>query len=118
MIHELERQAGAWHRAQYLRRYLRAARRATGPNTITAKLQAESIDFLAWAEHYIDQLDPLNPVPHDPDLGEPDRPYYVRDESLLKNALLRLTGASWESATKIQTSACSASAFPDNEDDD
>ena len=66
LIEALEIQAGAWSRAQALRRYLRAARRALGEETFKVDLQAQRIDFLAWAEHYVNQLDPLHPEPRDP----------------------------------------------------
>jgi hypothetical protein len=115
LIHELEHQAGAWHRAQYLRRYLRAARRTTGTTTITANLQGESIDFLAWAEHYIDQLDPLHPESRDPDLQNPRPHYYADADKHLTSALLRLAGASWESAKKLGAPNTDA---PDTEEDD
>ena len=44
LIQELERQAGAWNRAQLLRRYLRAARRSLGDR---------DVEFLSWAEHHV-----------------------------------------------------------------
>ena len=59
LILELERQAGAWSRAQFLRRYLRAARRALGDRPHTVDLDGTPTDFLSWAEHYVNQLDPL-----------------------------------------------------------
>ena len=102
LIHELERQAGAWSRARLLRRYLRAARRALGTDTYTLKLQDHSVDFLAWAEHYVDQLDPLHPEPHDPDLKYDRTAYsYGEDEKRPQQELRRLIGHSWESALKL-----------------
>lgn len=101
LTEELERQAGAWHRARYLRRYLRAARKAQGDRTWTADLQGTPTDFLAWAEHYIDQLDPLTPTPRDPILAQPQRAYYGVEETTMKNALLRLAGAAWDSSVKL-----------------
>ena len=53
LIHTLEAEAGAWARAQFLRRYLRAARRALGAHTLTTDLQGQSIDFLDWADRYV-----------------------------------------------------------------
>ena len=69
LIHELEAQAGAWLRARFLRSYLRALRRTVekeGLQGLVAKRQEETVDFLAWAQHYVDQLDPLCMTPHDP----------------------------------------------------
>ena len=62
LIHELERQAGAWSRAQLLRRYLRAARAHSAATGFKVDLQGTPVDFLAWAEHYVNQLDPLHPA--------------------------------------------------------
>jgi hypothetical protein len=57
LVHELEAQAGAWYRARFLRSYLRVLQRTLGSERLTAKRQTETIDFLDWARHYIDQLD-------------------------------------------------------------
>lgn len=70
LIHELEAQAGAWFRARIFRVYLRALRRTLEGRMIKAALQDASVDFGAWAEHYVDQLDPLSVTAHDPDLKE------------------------------------------------
>jgi len=67
LIHALETQAGAWHRAKFLRRYLRVARRTMGSRSVIVELQDQPSDFLDWAEHYVDQLDPLTLRAHDPD---------------------------------------------------
>jgi len=102
LIHELERQAGAWSRARLLRRYLRAARRATAPNGFFLESGEQPIDFLAWAEHYVNQLDPLHPEPHDPDLKYDRTAYsYGEDEKRPMQELRRLMGHSWESALKL-----------------
>jgi len=61
LIEELERQAGAWHRARFLRRYLRAAVRVLGDDSLTVDMQGQPTDFIRWAEHYVNQLDPLHP---------------------------------------------------------
>lgn len=70
LIHELERQAGAWFRARLLHRYIRVARRALGEERITAQRGKEPVDFFAWAQSYVDQLDPLHPTPRNADLDE------------------------------------------------
>ena len=67
LIHELERQAGAWSRAQLFRRYLRAAKRRWHRRR-PRQSRDRKVEFLAWAEHYVNQLDPLQPEPRDPDL--------------------------------------------------
>jgi hypothetical protein len=92
LIANLERQAGAWYRARFLRRYVYAARRAVGSDRIEAKFRDQSIDFLDWAAAYIDQLDPLSDSARNPDqLPEPTH-YYRSDEETLKKTLLRLFG--------------------------
>jgi len=90
LIAELERQAGAWYRARFLRRYLHVARRAVGNDRIEAKFRDQPIVFLDWAMAYVDQLDPLSETPRNPDqLPEPTT-YYRGDEESLKRVLLRL----------------------------
>ena len=103
LIEELERQSGAWHRAQFLRRYLRAARRVPGDVTFTAELQGKPTDFLAWADHYVNQLDPLHPEPRDPDFAHERTFQYGADEKRLQEELHRLSGHAWERASKLIT---------------
>jgi hypothetical protein len=103
LIHALETQAGAWHRARYLRRYLRAARRTTGSQPVIIELQNQPADFLDWAEHYVDQLDPLMSISHDPDLT-PARTYVSDgDRDRLQAELRRLLGHVWHLSQKIPT---------------
>ena len=118
LIHELERQAGAWSRARLLRRYLRAARRATAPNGFFLESGEQPIDFLAWAEHYVNQLDPLHPEPHDPDLKYDRSGYsYGEDEKRPMQELRRLTGHSWESTTKPLSATTEVDEDSDDDDD-
>ena len=100
LIHTLETQAGAWARAQFLRRYLRAARRALGARTLTVDLQGQTIDFLAWAERYVNQLDPLHPDPRDPVFARERSFQYNEDEKRFTEELQRLLGHTWEHAAK------------------
>ena len=108
LIHELEAQAGAWLRARFLRSYLRALRRAldkSGVEGLVAKRQEETVDFLAWAQHYVDQLDPLCATPHDPDF-ESERPgYYSPTDKQVHETLDRLLGNHWSDVYKIGKSA-------------
>jgi hypothetical protein len=96
LIHELERQAGAWHRAEFLRRYLRAARVALGDRTLTVDRQGQPIDFLTWAEHYVNQLDPLHADPHDDDFAHERSFQYGSEDKRLREELERLSGHTWE----------------------
>ena len=98
LIHELECQAGAWHRAQFLRRYLRAARRALGTDAYLVKVDDREVDFLAWAEHYVNQLDPLHPDPREPDFANERTFQYGADDKRLQEELQRLSGHAWDSA--------------------
>jgi len=101
LVHELEAQAGAWWRARFLRSYVRALQRALGSERLTAKRQTETVDFLEWARHYIDQLDPLCPSPHDPDMKSERPNYYTPPETKLNDVLARLLGQRWEEAFKL-----------------
>jgi len=100
---ELERQAGAWTRARFLRRYIAAARRALPGRDFEAKFRDERINFLDWATEYVDQLDPLIAKPLNPDLW-PERSSYVSaDVHGLKALLLRLTGFDGRLHRKLAT---------------
>jgi hypothetical protein len=117
-ICELERQAGAWHRAQFLRRYVRAARRALGAESITLNLDGKPIDFLAWAEHYVDQLDPLSATDHDSDLT-PERSYYSdSDRDRLQGELRRLSGHTWDRALKLVAEPTETDDDPIDDEDE
>jgi hypothetical protein len=111
LIEELERQAGAWHRARFLRRYLRAAKRALDDRVFTVDLQDQPTDFIRWAEHYVNQLDPLHPEPRDPAFAH-QRTFQVgADERRAQEELQRLFGHAWERASKLV-------AEPTESDDD
>lgn len=117
-ICELERQAGAWHRAQFLRRYVRAARRALGAESITLDFDDKPIDFLAWAEHYVDQLDPLSATDHDSDLT-PERSYYSdSDRDRLQGELRRLSGHTWDRALKLVAEPTETDDDPSDDEDE
>jgi hypothetical protein len=101
LIADLERQAGAWYRARFLRRYVFAARRALGGNRIEAKFRDQSVDFLDWAANYVEQIDPLSETDRNPDqLPEPTH-YNRLDEEALKKTLLRLFGFDGRSSSKL-----------------
>jgi hypothetical protein len=100
LVHELERQAGAWHRARMLRAYLQSARRALGDATLYSTLLGEKVDFLDWAEKYVNQLDPLHPSARNRDL-EKGHSYYTPMEEKMEAALLRLIGEEWEATPKL-----------------
>ncbi len=65
-----------------------------------AKLQQQSLDFLEWASSYADQLDPLSPVPRNPD-QTPQRSLYGEEEAPLKGTLLRLFSTDSHLARKL-----------------
>jgi hypothetical protein len=101
LIAELEREAGAWHRAQYLRRYVRAAKRALGERQVGMYLGDKQVDFMEWAEAYIEQLDPLSETPKNSELIPPRNDYeYSSDEKRLAN-LHRLIGNDWIDSSKL-----------------
>jgi hypothetical protein len=104
LIRELEAQAGAWFRARLLRSYLRAQHRALGETKLQATRQGVAIDFLEWAQHYVDQLDPLSRRPHDTDMKE-DRSSYGSGPEKLQQTLARLLGRDWQEAWKMGKTA-------------
>lgn len=85
---ELERQAGAWHYARRLRTYLRAARRSrTGDFRI--KVGETSLDFLEWAERYVEEIDPLSTVPRHPYRTPARHDWWKPDDELVRTILAR-----------------------------
>jgi F0F1-type ATP synthase epsilon subunit len=117
---ELERQAGAWHRARFLRRYVRAAaRHSQGPRIIERPFLDKPIDFLEWAENYVDQLDPLTAIPRNPDQWPEPTDYVNADEAALKKLLLRVTGFDGRTAQKLDNiKAGEREESLDDDDDD
>lgn len=64
VISRLESEAGAWERAQRLRRYLRAARRSLLPaGCLQVVLEGDTVDLFELRQAFADQLDPLHPSP-------------------------------------------------------
>ena len=114
LVHELEIQAGAWYRARILRSYLRALRRATGAQAIPAQLDGSSVDFLSWAEHYLDQLDPLTRIPHDDDLTDESIRQYG-DGDGIQQTLGRLLGRYWQATNKVLTPDASTAQTRDKD---
>jgi hypothetical protein len=116
---ELERQAGAWHRARFLRRYVRAARHSLGARVIERRFLDKQIDFLQWAENYIEQIDPLTATPRNPDQWPEHKGYVCADEAAFKNLLLRVTGFDGHTAQKLNyIDACQSDDSLDDDDDD
>ena len=106
-------------RAHHVSAYLRAARRALGDRPHTVDLHGTPTDFLSWAEHYVNQLVPLHIEPRDPDLmhetPHPDYHGNTKDRDRFEKELVRLSGHTWERASKLATSP---TASDDNRDDD
>ena len=115
LSYELERQAGAWHRARFLRRYLRAAKRAVSDRKISARFLDEQIDFIAWAESYVEQLDPLTVTPRNLEL-DVSSSYHTPTEQQLEAMLLRLTGGEWKWSAKLVL--CGTQDCIDSQEDD
>ncbi|MGH8251918.1 MAG: hypothetical protein ACREVI_14705 [Steroidobacteraceae bacterium] len=100
LVRQLETDAGAWHRARYLRRYTAAARRALDMGTIPVRFQKRQINYLAWAERYVDQLDPLKSVPRSTEFAKRTG-HYMNDLERMKDAFGRLLGSEWAHAWKL-----------------
>jgi hypothetical protein len=120
-VAELERQTGAWARARLFRRYLRAARRALASGeTLTVSIDGTSVDFLDWAERYVDQMDPLTQAPRNPDLQPNDSHYYRAEEEAFNASIRRLLGQSWPESLKLAIPSDATESLPhsDAADDD
>lgn len=101
LVKQLETDSGAWHRAQYLRRYIRAARRRLGSQVLHARFRDQTVNFLEWAEAYVDQLDPLGPRLRTGEFDASSTYHYQADLDRMKNAFGRLLGADWPYAFKV-----------------
>lgn len=106
LIARLEAEAGAWERAQRLRRYLRAARRALAPGErVEALLESERVDLLALGEDFANQLDPLHASLRKVPFFDGKDPYatgltYESDETKLQKFMARILGGDWRAAPK------------------
>jgi hypothetical protein len=98
LICDLESQAGAWMRANMLRRYVRAARRAmrNHPEMIAGQ---HDTGFLDWAEQYINQLDPLHFAPRNSDLRDPASHWDIKER--LESQFARLSGHEGQRSRKL-----------------
>lgn len=101
LIQQLEIDAGAWHRARYLRRYIREARRTLGSQVLQARFRDATVDFLEWAEAYVDQLDPLRAARRTGEFDETSTYRYHTDLDRMKSAFGRLLGTEWPDAFKV-----------------
>jgi hypothetical protein len=113
LIKQLETDAGAWHRARYLRRYLRAARLRLSGEALSVGYLGTTIDFLAWADRYVEQLDPLIDAPRVEDFERPSNDYGSEDEKW-KRGLARLVGSLWKDAWKVGKDYAVPAKNPDN----
>jgi hypothetical protein len=101
LITQLETDAGAWHRARYLRRYIQAARKRFGGQSLPAVFRTESVDFFDWAEGYLNQLDPLHGAERTGEFEEGSTHHFQNDLDRLKKAFGRLLGSEWSDAWKV-----------------
>jgi hypothetical protein len=101
LIAQLERDAGAWHRARYLRRYVQAARRQLGERLLSARFRDETVNFLDWADEYVNQIDPLHEAERTGEFEESSTYHFQNDLDRLKKAFGRFLGGDWEDAWKV-----------------
>jgi hypothetical protein len=101
LIKQLEIDAGAWHRAHYLRQYIQAARERLGTEALAVSFRETAIDFLTWADGYVNQLDPLKHAARTGEFEEGTSGYYHNDFESMKKAFGRLLGSDWTDAWKI-----------------
>jgi hypothetical protein len=98
----LEIEAGAWFRARLLRRYVRALKGTSEGKTVELLVKEQRVNFLRWAERYVNQLDPLHPEPRESGMSPEPNPYYRADEEALRESLARITGLQWHRVPKIR----------------
>lgn len=117
LMAELERQAGAWYHAHRLRAYVRAVRRVLADRSFSVDLNGAPVDFLDWAETYVDEIDPLMPVPHHPDRAR-EHSYYCRaDEGTVRTALSRWLNLDGKLPQKLAVQASSHDDWEGLDDD-
>jgi len=97
LIEQWETDAGAWHRARQLRAYLRALHRRFPLGSLKARFRDTTVDFFDWAQHYLQQVDPLNPGPRKSNLKE-----FGRHSRLASETLARLIGDHWRNASRFE----------------
>ena len=103
LVTYLETQAGAWFRARSLRAYLRALRRRV-PHGLQVKVRdGEPLDFLEWAERYINAMDPLHEAPRIEEFEREDYSWRAAEEA--KAEFSRLSGHDWAESWKVSRPA-------------
>jgi hypothetical protein len=70
-----------------------------GASAIRARFRDQRIDYLAWAEAYVDQLDPLTSRPRSQEFLKRNA-YFVNDLDRLRTDIGRLFGTEWPEAWK------------------
>jgi hypothetical protein len=99
LVAYLETQAGAWFRARSLRAYLRALRRRA-PQELRVKVRdGKPLDFLDWAESYINAMDPLHQAPRIEEFEREDYSWRAAEEA--KAEFSRLSGHAWARSWKV-----------------
>jgi hypothetical protein len=68
---------------------------------IPASFMKHTIDFLAWAEIYVDQLDPLTARPRAGEFQRNGLNHYSTDIERIKATFARLLGSDWTQAWKL-----------------
>jgi hypothetical protein len=61
----------------------------------------ETVDFLNWAEAYVNQLDPLQSVVRSGEFEKSTSYHFQNDFDRMKDAFGRLLGADWKQAWKV-----------------
>ncbi|MGB9330076.1 MAG: hypothetical protein WCB10_04845 [Steroidobacteraceae bacterium] len=113
LVTYLETQAGAWFRARMLRGYLRALCRCA-PQGLRVKVRdGEPLDFLHWAESYINAMDPLHATPRVEEFEGEEYSWRAAEEA--KAEFSRLSGHAWARSWKISGGA---STQCDTDEDD
>jgi hypothetical protein len=63
--------------------------------------RTETVDFLDWAESYLNQLDPLHVASRTGEFEKNSSGHYLSDLDRMKEAFGRLLGSDWADAWKV-----------------
>jgi hypothetical protein len=69
---------------------------------LESRLGDQKVDFLLWAEQYVNQLDPFHPAPRVPEMF-PTSSWSYQSDSEIKSQLARLLGRHWHHSYKVRS---------------
>lgn len=76
-----------------------------GGQSLPAVFRGETVDFLDWAEDYVNQLDPLRAAERTGEFEEGSTYHFQNDLDRMKKAFGRLLGSDWAGWPRLHASA-------------